>query len=203
MNFTDWQTRLWEPEFRMELFKLWLKSNQAQLVSDPVAYFSQYDNKSGTGFRECFSSTCAMIANSVDPTRVPTDDRWNELRAPHGDTTSVDAQLQTFKALGIDVEFRTNMNQQDLVRALGQGPVGVGYYHHGLSSAPVKSGGHWACAIGSNSTSLIVNDPAGEMDMKHGGNTGNSGEKCAYPWTDFMPRWSADGPSTGWGIVLK
>ena len=203
MDFAAWQTRLWEPDFRMELFKLWSGAQKPLMATPAVVYFSQYDNKSGTGFRECFSSTCAMIANTVDPEKVPTDDRWNTYRESFGDTTSVDAQLKTFRSLGIDVDFHTNMGKEDLIRALAKGPVGVGYYHHGPSSAPVKRGGHWCCAVGFNSESLVVNDPAGEMDMLSGGNTGESGEHAAYKWADFLPRWSADGPNTGWGICLR
>jgi hypothetical protein len=52
----------------------------------PVAWENQNDNASGTGYRECFSSSCAMLARYWG--KVSGDDAYNLIRARYGDTTS-------------------------------------------------------------------------------------------------------------------
>ena len=61
-----------------------------------VPYFKQLDNYSGTGWRECFSSSCAMLAAFYG--KVKSDDEYNVRRALYGDTTSVTAQLSALKS---------------------------------------------------------------------------------------------------------
>ena len=72
-----------------EWFQAWKASGYDQEVYMP--YFKQLDNKTGTGYRECFSSAAAMVAAFYK--KVRTDDEYNEIRAKYGDTTSVEAQL--------------------------------------------------------------------------------------------------------------
>jgi hypothetical protein len=74
----------------------------------PVPYEYQLDNQSGTGYRECFSSTCAMIARYYG--KVKSDDEYNKIRAKYGDTTSKDAQLAALRSLGLTARFVTNGN---------------------------------------------------------------------------------------------
>jgi hypothetical protein len=50
----------------------------------PVPYEYQLDNQSGTGYRECFSSTCAMICRYYG--KVKSDDEYNKIRAEYGDS---------------------------------------------------------------------------------------------------------------------
>ena len=57
-----------------------------------VPYQSQLDNASGTGYRECFSSSCAMVAMYYG--KVANDDEYNLVRAKHGDSTDAAAQVQ-------------------------------------------------------------------------------------------------------------
>ena len=64
-----------------------------------VPYEYQLDNQSGTGYRECFSSTCAMIARYYG--KVKNDDEYNKIRAKYGDTTSKDAQLAALRSMGL------------------------------------------------------------------------------------------------------
>ena len=49
----------------------------------PVAWENQNDNASGTGYRECFSSSCAMLARYWG--KVSSDDEYNAIRAKYGD----------------------------------------------------------------------------------------------------------------------
>jgi hypothetical protein len=65
----------------------------------PVAWENQNDNASGTGYRECFSSSCAMLARYWG--KVSGDDDYNVIRARYGDTTSAEAQLAALSSRGL------------------------------------------------------------------------------------------------------
>jgi len=74
----------------------------------------------------------------------------------------------------------------------------VGWLHHGPASAP-SGGGHWSVVIGFTEAAAIHNDPNGEADLVHGGYTANTnGAGQHYSWKNWLPRWQADGPGTGW-----
>jgi len=79
-----------------EWFQAWKASGYDQEVYMP--YFKQLDNKTGTGYRECFSSAAGMVAAFYS--KVKTDDEYNKIRAKFGDTTSVEAQLAAFTKAG-------------------------------------------------------------------------------------------------------
>ena len=86
-------------------------SNQPGVVLQkvlPVPYEYQLDNQSGTGYRECFSSTCAMICRYYG--KVKNDDEYNKIRAKYGNTRDCNAQLQAIRALGLNARFITNGN---------------------------------------------------------------------------------------------
>ena len=83
-------------------FQAWKESGYDQQIYMP--YFKQLDNKTGTGYRECFSSAAAMVAAYYK--KVRTDDEYNQIRAKYGDTTSVEAQLAALRSLGLEAEFR-------------------------------------------------------------------------------------------------
>ena len=59
----------------------WKASGIDQQVYTP--YFSQLDNASGKGYRECFSSAAAMVAAFYR--KVETDDEYNYVRQGFGD----------------------------------------------------------------------------------------------------------------------
>ena len=83
-------------------FDAWKTSGIDQQVYTP--YFSQLDNASGQGHRECFSSAAAMVAAFYR--KVETDDEYNYVRQGFGDSTVIGAQIETLKTLGLNVEFR-------------------------------------------------------------------------------------------------
>ena len=83
-------------------FQVWKESGYDQQIYMP--YFRQLDNKTGMGYRECFSSAAAMVAAYYK--KVRTDDEYNAIRAQFGDTTSVEAQLAALRSLGLEAEFR-------------------------------------------------------------------------------------------------
>jgi len=177
-------------------------ANQDRILNVPYEY--QLDNSSGTGYRECFSSSCAMIARYYG--KVKSDDDYNRIRAGFGDTTDAQAQVKTLQSLGLYARFRTNCNAADLETEINAGrPVAVGWLHHGASHSP-RGGGHWTCCIGFTKDTFVFNDPNGEADMVNGGYTSNSaarGAKVQYSRKNWLRRWEIDGPNTGWAIVVK
>jgi ABC-type bacteriocin/lantibiotic exporter with double-glycine peptidase domain len=167
-----------------------------------VPYEYQNDNASGTGYRECFSSSCAMIARYHG--KVKNDDQYNAIRAKFGDTTDSQAQLAALRSLGLQARFVTNAAPGLLELELKNGkPVAVGWLHHGPAQSP-SGGGHWSVVIGFTAEHWILNDPNGEADLVNGGyvkNTGGAGIK--YSKERFNRRWMPDGASTGWALLVK
>jgi len=183
--------------------KLWGIAAKATSVLLKVPYEAQNDNKSGTGYRECFSSSCAMIAKFYG--KVKSDDEYNSIRSKFGDTTDSQAQLAALRFLGLQARFVTNCAPGLLELELRAGrPVAVGWLHHGPSNSP-SGGGHWSVVIGfTDAGHWILNDPNGEADLVNGGyvkNTGGAGIK--YSKERFNRRWMPDGAATGWALLVK
>jgi GH24 family phage-related lysozyme (muramidase) len=167
-----------------------------------VQYFSQNDNTSGTGYRECFSSTSAMIAAFYG--RVRNDDAYNAIRAKFGDTTDSQAQIRALRSLDLDARFVTNAAVGLLEAEILAGrPVGVGWLHQGPVKAPT-GGGHWTLCIGFTPEAIVMNDPNGEANMVAGGYVNHSnGAGIRYSRKNWLRRWEADGPGTGWALLVK
>jgi GH24 family phage-related lysozyme (muramidase) len=183
--------------------KLWGIPTKATSVLLPVPYEYQNDNASGTGYRECFSSSCAMIAKYYG--KVKSDNEYNAIRAKYGDTTDAQAQVLALRALGLtNSRFVTNCAPGLLEAELRAGrPVAVGWLHHGPYNAPT-GGGHWSVIIGFNPDYWICNDPNGEADLINGGYVNHTkGAGAKYSRQRFNRRWEVDGASTGWAIQVK
>lgn len=168
----------------------------------PVPYFSQNDNVSGTGYRECFSSSCAMVAAYYK--KVSNDDQYNIIRSKYGDTTDPNAQIRALRHLGLDANFYTNGTPERLLQLLQRKiPVPCGWLHHGSSSAP-SGGGHYSVVIGHENNKWVMNDPNGEADLVSGGYTPNmNGHGQRYSFKNWNPRWMPDGPATGWFMQIE
>ena len=193
-------------------FEAWKASGIDQEVRVP--YYSQLDNLSGFGERECFSSAAAMVAAFWG--KVQTDDEYNRIRARFGDTTSVEAQVKALESLGLDVEFRTDGDSDLLELEIEMGrPVLVGWVHTGdISEAvpPSCSGtgcGHWSVVSGyrSNNSSdpeWVMQDPRGLPDLIRGGHlNADSGRNLLVRQAEFKPRFEVEGPQTGWVILVS
>ena len=176
---------------------------QAALVRNPlsVKWQSQLDNKSGTGYRECFSSSCAMLAMYWG--KVANDDAYNAIRGKYGDTTSAEAQLAALRSLGLKADFHTNGTPAALEREIDAGrPVAAGWLHKGPVSAP-SGGGHWSVVIGYTAAAWIQNDPNGEALLVQGGYAKNTnGAGLAYSRKNWNPRWMPGG-SGGWYLTCR
>lgn len=164
-----------------------------------VPFQSQNDNSSGSGFRECFSSSMAMVAMYYG--KIDNDDDYNAIRKQYGDTTDAQAQVKTLKSLSLDAEFKFNGTTQALKDAIDSGkPVAVGWLFEGPVSSP-SGGGHYSVIIGydDEEETWIVNDPNGEASLRSGGYTANlDGASIKYSYKNFNPRWIVEGEGSGW-----
>tara|TARA_R100001198_G_scaffold89879_1_gene66673 strand:+ start:707 stop:1456 length:750 start_codon:yes stop_codon:yes gene_type:complete len=193
-------------------FQAWKESGYDQQIYMP--YFRQLDNKTGTGYRECFSSAAAMVAAYYK--KVRTDDEYNQIRAKYGDTTSVEAQLAALRSLGLHAEFRKD-GDADLVELEVENgrPVMVGWLHAGnmlRGEPPMCSGlgcGHWSVISGyagknSNDPEWIMQDPRGYPEMEKGGHSNpHLGRNVRVRQAAFHQRWQSEGPGTGWVILVS
>lgn len=188
-----------------EFAKIWRGAAQAPAATSgrilSIPYFSQNDNKSGTGYRECFSSSCAMLAAARG--KVKSDDEYNLIRQHYGDTTDLGAQLGALTKLGLTPSFRSDGTAKDIERVIDSGrPVAVGWLHRGPVTSP-SGGGHWSVVIGYTPTHFIHHDPNGEAALVSGGYVNQSGgKKVAYSRKNWLPRWEADGVGTGWYLTV-
>lgn len=168
----------------------------------PVPFESQRDNLSGTGHRECFSSSAAMLARYWG--RIKNDDSYNWVRRRFGDTTSADAQLRALHYLGLKAYFWTNGRKEDLLNEIAAGrPVAVGWLHKGHVSKPT-GGGHWSVVTGTWARGPVMHDPYGEALLVTGGHIpGSLGAHLEYSWRNWLPRWEVEGPRTGWYLTCS
>jgi GH24 family phage-related lysozyme (muramidase) len=185
---------------------LWMKDMPAmpeetfQAVRLNVPYFSQRDNKSGAGYRECFSSSCAMIAAYYG--KVKTDDEYNAVRAKYGDTTEANAQVRALTQVGLKAQFLQSGTVAILEREIRNNrPVAVGWLHHGTAAAP-SGGGHWSVVVGFDKDSFVVNDPYGEADIVNGGYVNSNGKGVRYSRKNWLRRWEVEGPGSGWLVLI-
>ena len=173
----------------------------------PVSYEYQLDN-GPTGYRECFSSSCAMLAKYYG--KVQSDKEYIEIRERFGDSTSSEAQLRALRHLGLNANFYTSGKPINLLSQLQTGrPVAVGWLHKGHVSAP-SGGGHWTVLVGYEEienglpTTWIHHDPNGEADLVNGGYVKNGptdGRAVKYSAKNWIPRWMPDGP--GWYLTCS
>ena len=170
-------------------------------VNLKVPYEYQLDN-GPTGYRECFSSSCAMVARYWN--KIAGDYEYNRIRRQFGDTTDPQAQLLTLKTLGLRATFEMEGTTAILENLLRSGlPTPVGWLHRGPVTAP-SGGGHWTVVSGFNPTHFIHQDPNGEADTKNGGYLNNNkGANVAYSRSNWLRRWLVDGPASGWYLKIR
>lgn len=176
-----------------------------------VKYFPQRDSRTTHAHRMCFSSSCAMMADFINPKAIDVAEQEDDYYMKnyvfrYGDTTSADVQIKALRDLGIEAKFRKNLTQVDIESQIDKGiPVPVGILHHGHVSAP-RGGGHWVCIIGYDKANaqFIVHDPYGELDLTNGGYYGSTnGASQRYSYANFNQRWMVEGIGSGWGIIAE
>ena len=176
----------------------------ANSVMLTVPYEYQLDNSSGQGQRECFSSSCAMVARFYG--KIRNDDEYNRIRAQFGDTTDSGAHLRALAHLGLTASFHQNGTAKTLEQLLRAGrPVPVGWLHRGPVTKPT-GGGHWTVVIGFTPDAFIHNDPNGEADMVNGGyvsTKSTAGRGIRYSRQNWLKRWEVEGSGSGWYLDIR
>ena len=174
-------------------------------VTNPlqVPYDCQLDNPSGDGWRECFSSSCAMAAMYWGV--IKHQDEYHRVRPKFGDSTDPSAQIRCLQSFGLDARFVQVGSVEKLKAQIDRGrPAPVGFLHHGSVAAP-SGGGHYILAIGYTDSHLIAHDPYGELDVVNGGypkTGGTYGKEIKYSWKNWAPRWSVANDHDGWGLDI-
>lgn len=173
------------------------------LLANPlnVAYDCQLDNPGGEGWRECFSSSCAMVAMFWGV--IEHQNEYHAVRPRFGDSTEPVSQIRTLQHFGLKAEFKQMGSKEKLKQQIDRGrPAPVGFLHHGSVSAPT-GGGHYVCCIGYDDTGFIFNDPYGELNTVAGGYSrtgGTYGKGIKYSYKNWVPRWSVANDNDGWGL---
>jgi hypothetical protein len=171
-----------------------------------VPYFSQRDSATEHALRMCFSSSCAMLLETLKPGTLQGpngDDTYLGRVLRFGDTTDATAQLKALASFGITATFTQKADWKTIEGQIDRGiPVPIGILHKGLVSAPT-GGGHWICAIGYDATHITVHDPFGELDLLNGAYVNNWGARLRYSRQNLARRWMVEGPGTGWAIVAQ
>ena len=176
-------------------------SPAATSVNLKVPYEYQLDN-GATGYRECFSSSCAMVARYWN--KVAGDYEYNRIRRQFGDTTDPKAHVLALKTLGLRATFEMEGTTAILEELLRLGlPTPVGWLHLGPVTAP-RGIGHWTVVSGFTPTHFIHQDPNGEADVKNGGYVNHKpGANLAYSRSNWLRRWLVDGPASGWYLKIR
>ena len=166
-----------------------------------VPYEYQLDN-GPTGYRECFSSSCAMVARFYG--KCKNDNVYNQIRSVYGDSTDVNAQLKALKFLGLNATFTQRASEALLEAEIDAGrPVVCGWLHKGPVGAP-GGGGHYSVAFGYTTNSWIFHVPNGEADLVNGGYVNHTkGKEVSYNKKNWNKRWLVEGPTSGWAVIIK
>lgn len=191
-----------------KIYRATAKKSEPQKPVNPirVRYFSQRDSATAHALRMCFSSSCAMMLEAMKPGTLQGpngDDIYLGRVLKYGDTTDGMAQVKALQSFGVEARMTTHADYRLIEHQIDKGiPVPLGFLHRGHVSKP-QGGGHWLCAVGYDSTHLIVNDPFGEIDLVAGNYLNNWGARLRYSKKNFTPRWMVEGPGTGWAIIAS
>lgn len=191
-----------------ETWKAAGKQEQLRTKTNPLQcrYFSQRDSATEHALRMCFSSSCAMLLESLKPgtlTGPNGDDAYLGRVLRYGDTTDATSQIKALQSYGIEAHMVRNAGWGTIKAQIDKGiPVPIGILHRGPVNAPT-GGGHWICAIGYSDDAVVVHDPFGDLDLVSGNYLNNWGARLRYSKKNLGPRWMVEGPATGWAIVAE
>jgi hypothetical protein len=184
------------------------KQEATRAITNPlrVPYFSQRDSQTEHALRMCFSSSCAMLLETLRPGTLQGpngDDAYLGRVLRYGDTTDAQSQIKALQSFGIEASLVPNASWKTIEGQIDRGiPVPLGILHKGPVTAPT-GGGHWICAIGYTDDAIIVHDPFGDLDLVAGVYRNNWGARLRYSRQNLGQRWMVEGPATGWAIVAQ
>jgi GH24 family phage-related lysozyme (muramidase) len=133
---------------------IWMPQPGVNDFTIPVKHYTQVDNSGGRGYRECFKTSCTMLADYVTNGKLSEMRKQKGLPEPEdvyqsfmdGDTTDASVHVRALKRLGIDAYFTTSASIKDVEASLNRGipvPIGVKY----KPNSP-GGGGHWVVVNG-------------------------------------------------------
>ena len=159
-------------------------NRQALVRPSLIPYLNQRSSPTGTGDRECFSTTSAMLASAYTGRQVDLAS-YNTIRSKYGDSTSSAAQVQALKQYGLNSSVSDNGSLNEVAGLVSQGkPVAIGLNHNAAK-------GHWIVVTGVTSNGdFICNDPFGRLRQKR-----NAGWEATNS--------QQQGDTTGQGVVYK
>ena len=178
----------------------------APAIQNPlvVPYDCQLDNPGTEGWRECFSSSCAMVAMYWGV--IDHQNEYHKVRPRFGDSTEATSQIRTLQHFGLNARFVQVGSKEKLKAQIDRGrPAPVGFLHHGTGHG--TGGGHYVCCIGYDDSEgcFIFNDPYGQCDVVNGGypkTGGTYGKGVKYSYKNWLPRWSVANDHDGWGLDI-
>ncbi len=169
-----------------------------------VPWYSQRDSVTNQADRMCFSSSCAMLLETLKPGTLKGpngDDQYLQRVQQYGDTTDSNAQIKALASYGVKATYTQKADFSTLEKQIALGiPIPCGYLHRGPVTKP-SGGGHWLTVVGHTPTHLIVHDPYGEADLVNGATLNKPARYCHYSRKNFGPRWMVEGKGTGWAII--
>ena len=192
--------------------------DEGAVLVQGVPYYNQRDNGI-EGDRECFATSCAMIAvyhyNQTNGAKGCKNEAEYLNKFPaYGDSTDANTHLRTLSYFGLTPKFITTGSVEDLKAELNAGrPAACGWLHHGHVSHP-SGGGHYSTVVGydDEQAAWIFHDPYGEANLVAGGYVHlNStspagvtyGEHIRYSYQNWTPRWSVADLTDGWYMKVS
>jgi hypothetical protein len=174
----------------------------------PVNHFVQNDNTGGEGYRECFGTSCAMLADyclkgelrerkELEGHREP-EDLYFSILAKYGDTTDPNANLKALEELGLDCYFSTSASLEDVSHSLYRGiPVVVGNGY--------KASGHMTLVNGRDPNGFDVLCPygirAGSSNSWHQiFRVASDAQQDHFSWSVLKRVFTDLGDEAGWAL---
>lgn len=184
------------------------KQPETPELTNPIAapYYSQRDSETEHAMRMCFSSSCAMMLETMRPGTLigPNgDDAYLGRLMRYGDTTDPTAHIKALQSFGLQAAFTQKADFRMIEDQINQGiPVPLGFLHNGPATHP-GGGGHWLCCVGYTEGTLVVMDPFGDCNLVLGGYINSNGKLLHYSRLNFGPRWEVEGTGSGWAIIAN
>lgn len=141
---------------------LWIPPDGVDDFTLPVNHAIQNNNTGGEGYRECFMTSCTMLADHVLRGELTRQAQEQGLREPEdvyfqhmdGDTTDAAVHIRALARMGINAYFSTTASLNDVSHSLYRGipvPCGMAY----------KASGHWVLINGRDPQGFDVLCPYG------------------------------------------
>lgn len=187
---------------------LWMPSPNAEAFTLPVNHYAQIDNTGGQGYRECFLTSCTMLADYVTQGRLSQERNVKGLAEPEdayakymdGDTTRSDVHVRALKKIGIDAYFSDRASIKDVESALRCGipvPIGTKY----------KSSGHWVVVNGRGPKGWDILCPNGIREGQSSSwiqrfQSESQAQQDSFSWHLLEAVFTDMGPEKGYAIFV-